>query len=94
VDIILNDPFVDLDGDGRVRGRPGFGLLETLGPLLGISGDTDETTAVAMLRAPDAYAGRALVERYLELKGEDLRRAFTWRRQDSVRMFKEIFGCD
>jgi hypothetical protein len=91
-EIALNDPFVDLDGDGRVRGRPGFGLLETLAPLLGISGDTSEGLASAGLRAVDSASGKALVERYLELKGEEVRRAFSWRRQDSVQMFKDIFG--
>jgi hypothetical protein len=90
--IVLNDPFVDLDGDGRVRGRPGFGLLETLAPLLGVSGDTEETLAADSLRAADGHFGQALVERYLKLKGEDIRRALTWRRQDSVRMFRDILG--
>ena len=89
-EIILNDPFVDLDGDGKVRGRPGFGLLETLAPLLGISGDTEQIAPT--LRDMDHNSGKALVERYLELKGEDVRRAFSWRRRDSVHMFKDIFG--
>jgi len=41
--IFLTDPFVDKDGDGRVPGRPLAGLLETLGPVLGVSGDLDDT---------------------------------------------------
>ncbi len=40
--IFVSDPFVDKDGDGRVTGRPAAGLLETLGPALGLSGDPDD----------------------------------------------------
>lgn len=37
--IALTDPHIDKDGDGRVTGRLGAGLLETIMFLLGISGD-------------------------------------------------------
>jgi GDSL-like Lipase/Acylhydrolase len=40
--LFLTDPFVDKDGDGRVPGRPGAGLLETLSVLLGFSGDLND----------------------------------------------------
>ncbi len=40
--LFLTDPFVDKDGDGRVIGRPGAGLLETLSVLLGFSGDFND----------------------------------------------------
>jgi GDSL-like Lipase/Acylhydrolase len=40
--LFLTDPFVDKDGDGRVTGRPGAGLLETLSVLLGFSGDLND----------------------------------------------------
>lgn len=40
--IFLTDPFVDKDGDGKVRGRFGAGQLETAALFLGISGDLDE----------------------------------------------------
>jgi hypothetical protein len=40
--LFLTDPFVDKDGDGRVTGRPGAGLLETLSALLGFSGDLND----------------------------------------------------
>ncbi|MEJ5364154.1 MAG: SGNH/GDSL hydrolase family protein [Desulfosoma sp.] len=43
--IAADDPFVDLDGDGRVRGRPFAGALETLGPTLGISGDVENISS-------------------------------------------------
>ena len=40
--LFQNDPFIDRDGDGRVAGRFGFGLLETLAALMGISGDAND----------------------------------------------------
>jgi hypothetical protein len=40
---------VDKDGDGRVTGRPGAGLLETLSPLLGFSGDLNDFLPPALL---------------------------------------------
>lgn len=40
--VFLNDPFIDKDGDGRVTGRLGFGLLETVAFLQGITGDSSD----------------------------------------------------
>ena len=40
--LFVSDPFIDKDGDGRVSGRFGFGLLETISSFLGISGDTGD----------------------------------------------------
>lgn len=37
--IARHDPFVDVKGDGRVRGRFGAGLLETLAPIVGLKHD-------------------------------------------------------
>lgn len=42
--LLATDPFVDKDGDGRVVGRWGAGLLETVLSLLQISGDQDDGT--------------------------------------------------
>ncbi len=42
VTVFNADPFVDFNGNGVVPGRPNTGLLETLGPKLGVSGDTHE----------------------------------------------------
>jgi hypothetical protein len=42
VALFLTDPFIDKDGDGKVAGRFGFGLLETLSLIMGISGDTSD----------------------------------------------------
>jgi hypothetical protein len=41
----LTDPFIDKDRDGRVTGRFGAGLLETIAIMLGISGDPDDFNA-------------------------------------------------
>jgi hypothetical protein len=38
----FTDPFLDKDQDGRVAGRPFAGLLETIGWLLGITGDEND----------------------------------------------------
>lgn len=40
--IFLLDPSIDKDDDGRVRGRPGVGLLESLAFLVGITGDPSD----------------------------------------------------
>ena len=64
----LNDPFIDKDGDGRVKGRSGAGLLETVAPLLGWSGDNDDQVpAAATVNVPAALE---TIEREL---GVDLR---------------------
>jgi hypothetical protein len=40
--LFVTDPFIDKDADGKVAGRFGFGLLETLSLIMGISGDTSD----------------------------------------------------
>jgi lysophospholipase L1-like esterase len=83
------DPFVDLDGDLAVRGRPFAGLLETLGPLIGISGD-DETAA----RTPGTHRGRGVefMRQYLLRKGRDP--GAGWDFHDAVEAMREIFGMN
>lgn len=39
---LLTDPFIDRNGNGQVAGRPGAGLVETLGLIFGISGDPND----------------------------------------------------
>jgi lysophospholipase L1-like esterase len=41
--LFMTDPFIDKDSDGRVAGRAGAGFIETIGPLLGISGDSNDS---------------------------------------------------
>jgi len=87
--ITLDDPFVDVDGDGVVRGRPGAGLLETLAPFLGVSGDNEEF-AVAMSAVPQD--GQRVVKEYLKLKGYDPSLVDGWKKSDTINMFRDIFG--
>ncbi len=42
LDVLNGDPYIDWDGSGVVPGRPDNGLLETFGPLIGVSGDTNQ----------------------------------------------------
>ena len=91
--IFLGDPSQDKDGDCRVSGRFGAGLLETLGPLLGISGDKNDFI-------PDPYPLRidpSLVEQFirefLTLHGKDPDRASQWDTRDAIEAFREIFGA-
>lgn len=59
--IVQQDPFVDRDGDGSVTGRPYTSLLETLAPLAGISGDSENLVA-ARSAAPSVSADSLLSE--------------------------------
>lgn len=45
--ILFTDPEIDKDGDGRVTGRAFAGLLETVAPALGVSGDLNDFVADA-----------------------------------------------
>ena len=90
--VFLADPFIDKNGNGKVRGRPGAGLLETLGPYLGISGDREEILAEGTNSLPDKASGRRFIERYLILKGKDPGEAAAWTRDDAIEAFKDIFG--
>lgn len=69
--IFLRGPFQDKDGDGRVRGRFGAGLLETLGPVLGISGDRNNFIPDALPTQISARMGEQFIHRYLTLRGID-----------------------
>lgn len=69
-DIFRSDPYIDKDGDGVVTGRPLAGLLETLGPTLGISGDTDDALPAAAAPTIDPARGRAFARHYEALTGE------------------------
>jgi hypothetical protein len=43
--LFLTDPSIDKDGDGRARGRPGVGLLESLALIVGLTGDAHDRVA-------------------------------------------------
>lgn len=86
------DPFVDKNGDGRVTGRRGAGLVETLSAFLGFSGDPNDFAAPALpssalaLQTPGRHAvmGEAAAtnffDEYQRQTGRDLR-TMSWREQ-------------
>jgi hypothetical protein len=93
------DPFIDKDRDGRVTGRSGAGLLETVLALLGISGDSNDgslsplapsgVTAGSSQPAFDAAASTAsateALDAYERLTGRDLRAMLPAERIDAIR---------
>jgi lysophospholipase L1-like esterase len=90
--IFLEDPFVDKDGDLQVRGRPFAGLLETLGPSLGISGDFDDRVPGNYQLPGDRSMGKQFIEHYLVLEGKDPRTASEWTQKDAAEALRYIFG--
>jgi lysophospholipase L1-like esterase len=90
VRILQADPFVDLDGDGVVRGRPQAGFLETLAPLLGISGDVEGVAAPTA--GIDKTRGAEFMRQYLLLKGRNP--GEKWGLADAVEAMRDIFGAN
>uniref|UniRef100_A0A832A2I8 SGNH/GDSL hydrolase family protein n=1 Tax=Desulfacinum infernum TaxID=35837 RepID=A0A832A2I8_9BACT len=90
-DIAASDPFVDLDGDGRVQGRPLAGALETLGPLLGISGDVEEPSgAKSTMAIPEVDPEKALS--FLDGLRDPAQRGSKLWTQDEIRsVFRKMF---
>ena len=84
--IALNDPFVDFDGDLVVRGRPLRGLLETLGPALGISGDH------ALRPGIQPELGRQFMRQYFAATGQPATRA--WTQRDAIEAMRHAFALD
>ncbi len=79
--IVQADPFVDHDGNGVVPGRPRTGLLETLAPLLGFSGDKREhspANAATFMRA------------FFSATGRDPNTS--WTKQDAIQAVKQMLG--
>jgi len=84
--IVKQDPFIDFQGNLKVRGRPYAGLLETLGPYLGISGDM----ADGILK-PGVHAalGQTFMRNYFAATGRDPNTA--WTRTDAVEAMRQVF---
>ena len=77
--LFMTDPFIDKDSDGRVAGRAGAGFIETIGPLLGISGDSNDSAPSAFA---DSSRSAGTAGALLDAKPaivESLRKAFTLR---------------
>jgi hypothetical protein len=86
--IFLTDPSVDKDADGKATGRPYAGLLETLAPIIGISGDTDDLTPNLALSGIEPRLGREFVRRYQTLRGGKAAGGGT---AAAIAAFKELF---
>jgi hypothetical protein len=85
--IAARDPFVDLNGNGVVAGRRLAGLLETLAPFLGISGDDE--TAGAAARATRAYNAQSFLAEYRRLTG---RTAMSDARAETIAALRDALG--
>jgi hypothetical protein len=84
--LFLTDPFVDKDGDGLVTGRPGAGLLESLGPSLGISGDPDDSIVTMSPSGSVSLQRKKFIQHFQKEWGSGP----GWSQKDSVKAFKEI----
>lgn len=100
--LVQTDPHIDHDGDGRVAGRFGAGLLETLMALLSISGDTNEaaaaseptaatrpTTTTTQSIAGDTQSASLALDEFTRRTGRDLRKMSPRERRDALRA---LFG--
>src|SRR3984957_11365196 len=85
--ILVQDPFVDFNGNLKGGGRPFAWLLETLGPSLGISGDTADGI---MQPGTNAALGQQLMRNYFAATGRDPETA--WTQKDAVEALRLIFG--
>lgn len=88
----LADPFIDWNGNLQVAGRPFAGLLETLGPFLGISGDFDLPGAPVeppSSKAIDPEAGRQFMRQYFTLTGQNPDKP--WTEKEAIAIMKELF---
>jgi len=87
--ILKADPFVDFNNNLRVRGRFGEGLLETLGPFLGISGDLRDGLMAPGIR-PEL--GPQFMRAYFAATGQDPNRS--WTTADAVEAMRHILGLE
>ena len=89
--IAADDPFVDLAGAGRVRGRPLAGALETLGPILGISGDVEEGSAEGGLEALSEEDRQKALSLLDGLRDAWRRGKAPWTQEELQRVFRKMF---
>jgi hypothetical protein len=89
--IALADPFIDKDGDGRVTGRFLAGLLETLAPILGISGDANDFVPQTLTTALTADAGSRFMQEYQKLRSERTGRRSWWSAQEALGALRDLF---
>jgi GDSL-like Lipase/Acylhydrolase len=85
--IARSDPFIDFNGNLVVPGRPFNGLLESLGPILGISGDghlLDSKPGIHPELGPE------FMHDYFLATGQNPNRA--WTTHDAIEAMHHIFG--
>lgn len=93
--LVSTDPHIDHDNDGRVAGRFGAGLLETLLSILNIAGDPNDASALSTASATVMDPAEALspstraLNEYARRTGTDLRKMPRQQRLDAVRA---LFG--
>lgn len=87
----LFDPFVDKDGDGRVRGRFGAGLLETVSPLLGVSGDKNDLRPDTFQAESAENLRQDFIELFLKSQEKDPASASQFQRKDFLEAFRTLF---
>ena len=85
------DPFQDFGGAGVVAGRPYTGLLESLGPVLGLSGGPGYGGAKVSVMSPARPADKNEFMRvYNTVKGQSPTKTFT--DDDVIRAVADLFG--
>jgi hypothetical protein len=92
VSILEADPFVNFDCSVAVQGRPGTGLLETLGPIIGVSGNQNNKPGShcgAAFRTSTTADPSEFMRAYYTYKGLDPNTP--WHPADIENVFKEIF---
>lgn len=78
---VLTDPHLDKDGDGQVTGRPLAGLVETLSPFFGFSGDFNDFDGVPAASASLAQIqGATQTAQPNQAPAEPLRKRWTRKR--------------
>ncbi len=101
--LVQTDPHIDRDGDGRVTGRFGAGLLETMMAFLSIAGDSNEGAAAlagtaeadakSLSSTPsiesDAQSTSRALDEYARRTGRDLRKLS---RQERRAAMRALFG--
>jgi len=89
VGIFNADPFIDFSGAGVVPGRPNTGLLESLGPLLGLPGGPRRGAEFRVNPAAPVDAS-VFMREYYRLKEQNPNRP--WTSQDVVAAVADLFG--
>jgi lysophospholipase L1-like esterase len=89
INILKVDPFVDKNGNGVVPGRPRTGLVETLMPILGLSGDQRDSQPATVMSSARPADVRAFMSEYYRLTGRNPNAS--WTKADVINAVDEMF---